>query len=532
MRSIALILIAAIPACAQAVFSASGQGMARPPVPPSSFDCAADGSVTNSITGEPVPRAHVNIIAGESSYSTATDSSGNWALANMACTLGQLTITRTGFLQNAPIGPSGRARETAPRRTLQLVSGSPVHSIKTELIPQSVALGKVVDDQGDPIMNAQVTAMEERVFNGRPRFQQAGFGSTNDLGEYRIAGLTRGKYIFCAHENAPVGPILQGAQTIPADSCYPGPVEGGAASAMDVPAGRETKVDFTVSEVPAVHLRGTITGLPEGRGSGLRLERRDSPVGNNLPGIVRDGKFDFRVTPGSYVLAGDYFENGKRLTARVPVDVGTSDVDGIVVHLDSGFTVTGVVRVVSQSGQALNGQFSVGLRSAEPTGGGGQLRWDADHTSFSINDMTPGTYRLNAFPPAPFYVKSATLAGQDILNEDVTVSQAAGPIEVTLRDDGGTIEGDVTDANGQTVAAGVMLLRGTTRVANVATNGHFKLQNVAPGDYMIYAWDDPDEVQYADPDWMRRNGGGGMAVTVTAGESQQIKLVEQIVPPE
>lgn len=522
--------MAAIPACAQVAFS--GQALGRPVAAPTSFDCAADGSVTNAVTGEPVLRAHVNIIAGDYSYSAATDSSGNWSLANMACTLGQLAVSRTGYLQNAPIGPSGQSRDTAPRRSVRLVSGSPLHGLKTELIPQSVALGKVVDDQGDPIMNAQVTAMSEHVFDGRPRFQQGGIGMTNDLGEYRIAGLPRGKYIFCVHENAPVGPILQGTQTIPADSCYPGPIEGGAASAMDVPAGREAKVDFTVSEVPAVHVSGTITGLPEGRGAGLRIERRDSPIGNSPPGIVRGGKFDFRVPPGAYTLAADYFENGARLTARVPVDVGTSDVDGIVVHVDNGFTVTGVVRVASESGRALRTQFGINLRSAEPTAGGGQLKWDPDHTSFSINDLTPGTYRLDAFPPAPFYVKSATLAGQDILNNDVPIAQTAGPIEISLRDDGGTIEGDVTDASGQPVTAGVMLLRGTIRVATVVTSGQFKLQNIAPGDYMIYAWDDPNEVQYADPDWMRKNGGGGMAVTVTAGQSQQIKLVEQTVPTE
>jgi len=79
-----------------------------------------------------------------------------------------------------------------------------------------------------------------------------------------------------------------------------------------------------------------------------------------------------------------------------------------------------------------------------------------------------------------------------------------------------------------------MLLRGAIRAANLMAqpNGHFKLQNVAPGDYAIYAWANPDEVAYADPDWMRRNGGGGMAVTVAAGQSQQIKLTEQSVPPQ
>ncbi len=385
-------------------------------------------------------------------------------------------------------------------------------------------------------MSAQVTAMASHVVEGRPRFQLTGSGNTNDLGEYRIPNLARGKYIRCVHFNQQGGGPQ--AATITADSCYPGPLEGGAASAMDLPAGRESKVDFTLQEVPAVHVRGSTTGLPEGRGSaGVNLVKRSGAElgGNypNTPGPTLAGKFDFRVPPGSYMLTSDYFDSGKRLTARVPIEVGGTDIDNVVVHLDSGFSVTGVVRVTSQSGRTVAQQFGVNLRPSEPGSNTGQLKWDPDHTSFSVNEMVPGTYRLDVNPPSPFYVKSATLAGQDMLNNEIPISQAAGPIEIQLRDDGGSIEGDVVDANGQPVTAGIMLLRGAIRAAYQMSppTGHFKLQNVAPGDYTIYAWDNPDEVAYADPDWMRRNGLGGAAITVTANQNQQIKLTQQPVPP-
>ncbi len=387
-------------------------------------------------------------------------------------------------------------------------------------------------------MGAQITALSSRIVEGRPRgFSKRTYRPpSNDLGEYRIANLASGKYIHavCSHESAECTGDSASAQTITADTCYPGPVlKSGLASAMDLPAGRESKVDFTLNEVPAAHVRGEITGLPDGRGSGLRMVKRGADFGSNLPGNVRDGKFDFRVPAGSYMLSADYFEAGKRLTARVPIDVGSSDVDNLVVHLDGGFTVTGIVRVVSQSGRTLTQQFGANLRSSDPAAGTAQIKWEPDHISFAINEMVPGSYRLDAFPLSPFYVKSATLAGQDILNNEVPISQAAGPIEIQLRDDGGSIEGDAVDANGQPAAAGIMLLRGAIRAANLTTqpNGHFKLQNVAPGDYTIFAWDNPDEVAYADPDWMRRNGAAGMAVTVAAGQSQQIKLTVQSGSP-
>jgi hypothetical protein len=524
MKSIPLILFTAVLAPAQVRATAPQQ-----PVP-GSFDCSADGTVVNGVTGEPIARARVIIISGGTTYSAATDSSGRWTLSNLGCATGQLVVTRPGFLQNAPNSRTGGA----PRR-LVLVSGSPVHDIKTELTPQSVAWGKVLDDQGDPVQGAQVAVLASRVTDGRPRFQQAGSGATNDLGDYRIPNLPRGKYILCVHLNQQI--VQPEPRMIAADTCYPGPLDGGVASAMDLPAGREARVDFTLNEVLPVHVRGTVTGLPEGRGTGISLVRRglNSDFGGNLPGAVRDGAFDFRAPPGSYMLTADYFEAGKRLTARVPIDAGSSDIDNIVVHLDSGFSVTGIVRAVSQSGQ--NGpipQFGINLRPSEPVNGTGQLKWEPDHTAFAINDMVPGSYRLDVSPPAPWYVKSATLGGQDILNSEVPISQAAGPIEVILRDDGGSIEGDVVDAGGQPVATGILLLRNTIRAANSLSqpNGHFKIQNVAPGDYTIYAWDDPNDVEYADQDWMRRNGGGGIPVTVTAGQNQQIKLTQQLVPQQ
>jgi len=496
---------------------------------PTSFDCSADGAVVNSVTGESIARARVTLNAGGSAYSTNTDSSGRWTLSNLGCAPAALQVSRPGFLQNAPNTRAGGAP-----RALTLTSGSPVHDIKTELTPQSVAFGKVLDDQGDPVMGAQVTMLASRVQDGRPRFQQAGMGTTNDLGDYRIANLPRGKYVLCAHSNQQNVQAQSSSQTIIADACFPGPLDGGAASVMEMPAGRETKVDFTLTEVLAVHVRGSITGLPEGRGSGINLIRRgvNSDFGGNLPGAVRDGKFDFRVPPGSYMLTADYFEGGKRLTARVPIDAGSSDIDNVIVHLDSGFTVTGVVR--GPTSPSSMPQFGINLRPSEPVNLTGQVKWEPDHTAFAINDMVPGSYRLDIFPPAPWYVKSATLAGQDILNSEITISQSAGPIEVVLSDDGGSIEGDVVDAAGQPVAAGILLLRDTTRVANTTSQptGHFRLQNVAPGDYTVYAWDEPNQVEYANQDWMRRYGGGSVSVTVTAGQKQQIKLTQQLVPQQ
>jgi hypothetical protein len=477
------------------------------PAAPTVFDCAADGLVVNSLTGEPIPRAHVTVNPGPANSTAATDSSGKWNLSNVACGAEPFTVTRPGFVQKTS-------------RTLTLLSGSPVHDFKIELTPQSVFYGRVLDDQGDPVAGAKINVLAARVVDGRFSFQGVGEVTANDLGDYRIASLPRGKYIVCSS--------FSGALTV-TESCYPGPVEG-ATGAMDVPAGRETRVDFALNQTPGVHVRGTISGVPNGRGAGVNLVKRGANTGSGATvGGVNNNNFDFRVAPGSYMLAADYFEAGKHLSARLPVEVGTSNVENVALTLEGGFTVTGAVSITSLSGRAAARQFNVNLRPSETTGGSGQAKWAADRNTFTFEDMAPGSYRLAISPPAPFYVKSATLEGQDILTGEFVLSPGSGSIAIALSDDGGSIEGDVVDADGQPATGGVIALRNGRAVVARAT-GHFKLQNVAPGDYTVYAWDDPAEVAYADIEWMRRYAGSGVAVTVTASQSSQVKLTQQKVP--
>ena len=495
------------------------------PRPPASFDCSADGTVVNAVTGEPILRAKVNLNVAGNVYSASTDAGGKWSLANVGCALANMQVTRPGFLNMVfSIPPT----QTKP---IQLVSGSPAHGIRTELTPQSVAVGKVEDDQGDPVQNVQINALALRVSaEGRLRFQQAGTVISNDIGEYRLANLQPGKYLFCTRANN----RPDNREAIPADTCYPGPPEGGSAGAMDVPAGREVKIDFTVAQIAAVHVRGTVTGAPDGRNIGISIQEyvANADINRSTSAPVRDGKFDARVPAGSYVLSADYFEAGKHLTARVPITVGNSDSDNVVVHLEEGFTVSGVVRVESQSGATLP-QFGFGLRSDQPNTGGGQMRWGADHTTFSISDLTAGSFKLNANAPPPYYVSRATLAGQDILNNWIPITQSAGPVEVVVRDDGGSLEGDVVDSAGQPGAGGILVLRGTNRVAMgfAGDSGHFKLQNLPPGDYTVSAWNDVSKVPYGETEWMRRYASG-VPVSITAAQSSQTKVTLQTVPAQ
>ncbi len=493
--------------------------------PPLASNCAADGVVVNSMTGEAIPRAHVMSMASQTS--ATADNLGHWTLTNIACGRLQANATRPGFLNGGVRAPVNISPE------------SPAHDVRIQLTPQSVVVGKVTDEQGDPLMNAQVTVLGSRVIEGHRAFQMTSTTQTNDLGEFRIPGLPAGKVIFCARApsafvvslNGQIGPNGNDSMAN-GEICYPGPVEGGAASAMELPAGREMRVDFTVRQVPAVRVRGTVSGMPKNQGAAVTLQPRGAnrgPVNARPANITPDGHFEVRgVTSGSYILATDYWEAGGRLTARVPVEVGGADVEGIAIHLEPGPSISGSVRVESTTGKTLPDKpWSLNLRSSDPTIGGGQLKWSKDHTTFTIADTTPGTYRLEGSPPPPFYLKSAVLGGRDLTREEMPIGQSIGELQVVISDDSGLIEGGVQDSDGQPAArATVMAVEEGRSPRNIpcGADGRFQLANLAPGDYRIYAWDDITQVEYADSEWMKRQGGKGQSVTISPGQTASLKL--------
>lgn len=470
--------------------------------------CALNGSVLNAITGQPLPRTGVLLIDNNHRVTTVTNNSGKWEFSNIGCAGVRVNADRRGFVQGS-------------------WTGVPAHDVEIRLMPSSAISGKVVDDQGEPAANSEVYALVSQVVDGRRRLDPGAspLTHTNDLGEYRLAGLAAGKYVVCARANGAL-PLPSGATTLYADRCGEDPIQ--------LAPGRDATVDFTLMQVPAVHVRGVVSGLPDGAGAGVTLTRPGSNLNFSADraGIARpDGVFDIAsVAPGTYILRSGITREGRHLTGYLPITVGPDGADGIALRLEPDITLTGAITVADPATPVPAKQaVRLMLRSPAPLILSRTVE-SKDNLTLKLDDVAPGEYRLiPLFVPAPFYIKSAAMGGQDMLNGEFTVSQGAGPIRIVLADDGGSIEGDVVNADGQPASGGVMAIR-NGRAVMMSSTGRFKLQNLAPGDYKVYAWDDPFQVPYADDDWMKRYAGSGTDVTVASGQSVQVKLTLQTVP--
>ncbi len=497
MRIVALLLFACIAALAQS---------------PDPADCAASGTVVNSVTGTPIPRARVT--DGHDAAVT-TDDIGRWSFEHLPCGDVNFKASRQTFLADQPAHPQPQ----------HLIAGTPMRDIKIALTPQAVITGTVVDDQSDPIQRATVAVMSSHVVQGRRRPNSPASGTTNDIGEFRIAGLPAGKYIVCANGNP-------GEARAFATQCSPGPADDNAVG-MQIRAGAEERLSFQLNSVALHHVQGTVSGAPAGVAVQLTMQGMQGT--KNLMAPVRDdGSFDFTdASPGLWMLGATAFEENDRWISILPVEVRDSDVNGLQVHLERGVNVSGRVRIVSASGKAPNApDYMAGLNSSQILMGPTPAIWSEDHTSFTLPNVMPGSYRVDFRAPAPFYMKSATLDGRDIANTELPIGPGAGEIEVVLSDECGSIEG-IVSTDDKPTAATILLQsdQGKTLRVEAGADGHFKLDSLRPGDYKVYAWDDATDVEYANPVWMQRNAKG-TDVTVSVAQTAQVNVIRQTAPPE
>jgi hypothetical protein len=523
---------------------------ARPQQPALPSDCAADGTVVNSLTGQALPRANVTPSGTDGSSGTSTDTEGKWRISNLTCGPTIFRAQKDGYLGGSPAVPAGGGAV----KPVMLTSGSAAHDLKIELMPESVVTGKVLDDAGDPVAGAQVRAVLSIVQNGRRTTVNSNSGNTDSTGTYRLGGLTARRYFFCATSGRVRYPVGGGSPSAYEESCFPGPVTGSTGSGQQIEGGQEVHADFTLNQVTGVHVRGTLGGMPQPASPGaappnanpaltavVQMLRLDADGRDRNSQRVRNGKFDFQnVTPGSYILMANLSVAGENLSAKAFIDVGAADLDGVSLLFQPGAPLSGTLRiddVALPTGQppnnAVRPTVNVNLNPVGIGGGSGRIQWDSDHKSFSFPDVQAGKYRINVNSAgAGYFVKSVRLHDHDVLNQDFTVDGPTGPIEIAVSNDSGALQGKVADTDGNPAESRIVLQCGELPVllGQSQNDGIVSMQSVPAGPCKAWAFDDGNNVEYADEDWMRRYAGTGVDVTIVSGSTTQVSLVRRVVP--
>jgi len=524
---------------------------------PAAHSSSLAGTVLKEPGSQPLKKVLVQVVAENQkeggNYTASTDADGHFHIENVVPGRYRVFIERTGFVG---VNEHGLKSDV---NVFTVQSGQSVEDLLFRMLPTVVISGRITDEDGDPMSGVRVIAQRKKP--GKSTRESVGTEATNDLGEYRLAGLFPGQYWIVAMppvdfrdyekpEKSSAGETQPDTRYL--TTYYPGTYDSMQASAVALKAGDEMPVNFTLVPARTYRVRGIISGVTAGQKPAVELVSR---AGDSIRAseVGPDGQFEVRgVAPGSYVVRASTPTESQSFTAHQDVSVVAADVDGVKLTPLPSFTLSGHLRIEGSAAADLS-QYSANLRQAElPEDPGFFMSQEFFGTNapadrlgnFEWKNVTPGNYIVQVYggDGQGFFLKSVKLGGRNI----ETGFTASGPatLDLLVSTKGGTVEGAVVDpavekaaekdsdevhqvANATVVAVPEEKYRKLPDrfgIESTDQHGHFTIRGLAPGSYTLYAWQDLEDGVYRDPDFLKSQEPNGTVLKVEEGSHQQIEL--------
>ena len=286
-----------------------------------------------------------------------TDSQGRFGFRDLPAGRFNITASRPGWVD----GAYGRTRPAGPALPLALADGERVSGVIVPLWRYASVAGTVLDESGEPIVNAPVRVLKRTTVGGQVRLMLSSSDTTDDRGTYRVGMLEPGEYIVAVpmqHQGAialPMGDMDIRAEAVTRELVavratmeaqaagaggafffnasptggassagvgedgrplsfptmfYPNVTTSTRATVISVGTGEErSAVDFQLRGVPTSRVSGMVTG-PTGPAQSLQITLVPAEAGESASSIetltgFTDGQGRFTVegvVPGQYIL--------------------------------------------------------------------------------------------------------------------------------------------------------------------------------------------------------------------------------------
>jgi protocatechuate 3,4-dioxygenase beta subunit len=521
------------------------------------------GIVIKEPGSEPLKKVLIQCIAedqnGGGNYTTSTDADGRFKIENIVPGRYRIFFERASYVE---VNDRGLKADV---NVLTIQAGKSTQDLLFRMLPTAVVSGRITDEDGDPL--SEVRVMAQRKKPGKAAWEGAASSGTNDLGEYRLSGLFPGQYRIVAipapdfrdyesqhtkaapsaSDSANVdGPSASQPETRYLTTYYPGTYDAMQASAVALKAGDEMPISLTLVPARTYRVRGIVAGIPTGLKANVELI---SKAGDSIRAsdVGADGQFEIPgVGPGSYVLKVSSGTEAQSLTARQEISVVAADIDGVKMTPQPSFTLSGHLRIEGSAGDFT--QYSANLRQSElpedpgffmsPDSFGANAPIDRQG-NFSWKNVNPGNYIVQLFGgngQNNFFLKSVTLGGRDISGGFT----AGGPamLDLVMSTKGATLEGTVVEKekdvdNNHIVANATVVAVPEEKYRKIPDHfgsgstdqhGAFTIRGLSPGSYTLYAWQDVEESEWRDPDFLKSQEMNGITVKVDEGSDQKLDL--------
>jgi carboxypeptidase family protein len=457
------------------------------------------GRVTAADTGSTLRRAQVRISGPDiGTKSALSDAQGRYEFSELPAGRFNLSVSKSGFVTMQ----YGQKRPFEAGRPIDLLDAQVMEKVDVGLPRGSVIAGHVIDEFGEPMSEANVSAMRMQTIGGKRRLVNAGRqAQTNDLGQFRLYGLPPGEYYLSANlrtMDSMIGDLL-GSQGGPSGSnqnsgyaptYYPGTPNPAEAQRVSVALGQEvSNIDIGLQPVRLAKITGTAVGSDGKPVAGAMLmllpSTRDAMM--FMPGgtsrTAANGQFTLsNVAPGDYTLqvrsigalmtemaagASMMFSvntDGPGAAPRpaagqeaefasVPVTVGGDDISNLVVVTMRGSKAAG--RVTFEGGSKPDGvaTMRVAAPSADPEtmAVGVGLTTVKEDGTFESSGLSGTRLFRTINPPKGWIIKSVRLNGSEVTDTGIEFKpgEDVSGIEIEMTARTTTLTGTVNDDKGQ-----------------------------------------------------------------------------------
>ena len=474
------------------------------------------GTVVSKADGRPLARARIfisNVKDQKSVQSMVTSDDGKFEFSGLSAAKFSLAGVKRGFINSA--------YEQHGQFSTAIVTGAGIdtEALILRLPPVALIRGKVLDEAGEPVRNARVTAYYDDHSLGVSQVREARSAQTDDQGSYEITPLVPGTYFLSAQAEPwyavhPISPSE--GQLVPAavdrslDVAYPLTYFADATdaeSAVPIPihGGERVQTDFHLDPVPALRL---VFQVPEDGKRGYNFPQLQQHAFdgytfvNGISRVISPGLLEISGVPaGRYDLR--IWREGSGLQMNgVDINTNGQEIDTANSELLSNVKVT--VKVPGET--TLPSQLGVGLRSGRRVLSAWQLINAKGEATFS--QIPPGRYQLLVGNPGkPHFIAHASADGAEISGHTLTVTPGSSPtVSLTLTGGTGEIHGVVKRAGKPFAGAMVVLVPSGTdpevdlfRRDQSDLDGTFNLQAVIPGSYTVTAIENGWDLDWSQP---------------------------------
>ena len=518
------------------------------------------GTVVNSVTGVPIRGALVQIYSGRP-RSRLTGPQGEFVFEGVPPGTFGARIQKPGFFSPQELPVPGA-------RQVMITAGPDQPPVVLKLIPEGVIFGHVAGGNGELIESLPVQLLFERMDNGKKTRSFMHRVNTDEQGEFRVAELQPGRYfVFLGPSSLPssypAAKVSQpGVRGYPA-VFYPGVPDSASAAPIEITPGKHFEINLTLSSQPFYRISGTVSGNLPDRGISLQIvDAAGQPISSGFQFDPSRGTFRTQWLPaGQCTLTAQMHDPATQQSYFASQSVNlTSDLTGVHLVLLPNASIP-VTFHMETTQNASPSEQTVLFTSGSDRSRREQARIPAnlvltsqsqplmrrqyyselapgDESSFVVRNIPPGVYFVEVQHHGPYYAQSVRSGTLNLLEQPLTVAPGAAlqPIEVVLRDDFATLEGNVffegddipaqliaipEDAPQQVRPFNLGQLVPTPGQARPSTR--FEMPQLRPGNYKLLAVDDPS-FEYADPEVLQKYVSKAQEAFLAPGQRTKVSL--------